>query len=158
MTPLESNIRLDHTSTLPTCRIAVVDDHPTDVAILQRALQRAQRRYVLDHFPDGEVALQAFGHQGASPEAPRPDLIVLDLHLHHSSGAEVLQYLRAHPVLHRVPVIVWTGYSLPHARLLVGDVPVDAYVLKTSDPTAAMAIGTLIKDMLTARQRAAAQD
>jgi chemotaxis family two-component system response regulator Rcp1 len=144
---------MDHTPPLPTCRIAVVDDHPTDVSILQRALQRAQLRCVLDHFPDGEAAIQAFVHQGAAHDAPYPDLIVLDLHLRHGSGAEVLQYLRAHPVLCRVPVIVWTGHSLPHARLLVGDVPVDAYVIKTSDPTAAMEVGTRIKDILTARWR-----
>ncbi len=46
--------------------------------------------------------------QGKYAQAPRPDIIVLDLNLPRKDGREVLSEVRSDPQLSRIPVVVFT--------------------------------------------------
>jgi CheY-like chemotaxis protein len=138
--------------TRPPVRIVVVEDNPADVYLLQRALQRAQLTFTLDHLSDGEEAVDFFYQQGKYRDAQRPDLIVLDITLPKLTGDEVLQKLRECPDLRRVPVIVWTTSRLLYDHRHMTALQVDGYVTKSSDLATAMAIGPLIKELLAARE------
>lgn len=97
--------------------VLVIDDDPLVRAILEHKL--AAKGYRVASAADGAAGL------GLARAAP-PDLIVLDMMMPMRSGREVLQDLRADPVLKDVPVVMLT------ARSGEGDV-VDALELGASD-------------------------
>lgn len=85
-------------------RIVIIDDNEGDVFLLGEALRREGL--------DCEIALANNGADGisilcgADAPAERPDCILLDLNLPKISGSRVLQTIREHPHLARVPVLV----------------------------------------------------
>lgn len=92
--------------------ILLVEDEPIDVLTIRRALQKAQVTNPMQVVGDGDAAVAYLG--GEPPYAdraayPLPIVILLDLKLPRRSGLEVLAWLRAQPVLKRLPVIVLTS-------------------------------------------------
>jgi CheY-like chemotaxis protein len=55
---------------------------------------------------DGEEAIEFLTRNGKYNDAPRPDLILLDLNLPKMDGREVLEKIKADPDLKRIPVLV----------------------------------------------------
>jgi len=108
-------------------RIVVVEDNAADVYLLQRALQQAQVAYDFYHLPDGEAALQFFLRQEPYCDAPRPDLLVLDVHLPRVDGFHVLQRLREQDLLHQIPVIALTTTSSSYDRAAMEALGIDHY-------------------------------
>jgi len=133
-------------------RIAVVEDNRADVYLLRRALQQAQVVYDCYHLPDGEAAIRFFLRQEPYCDAPRPDLLVLDVHLPRVDGFQVLQRLREQRVLHQIPVIALTTTSSSYDRAAMEALGIDHYVVKPFNLDAYMQVGQLIKAVLTARQ------
>src|SRR5215813_6399845 len=136
----------------PPARIVVVEDNAADVYLLQRALQQTRVNYVLDHLTDGEAAINFFLQRGKYQDAPRPDLLVLDLRLPKFDGGEVLQLLRERNVLQQIPVIVLTTSDAPLDRLAMEALHIDRYVVKSSDLDTFMHIGEIIKEVLAEKQ------
>lgn len=102
MVPLETNRDL----------ILLVEDDPSHVLLIQRAFQEAAVETPLQVVEDGDQALAYLAGYGpyANRELyPLPNLILLDLKLRRRSGFDILGWLRHHPGLKRIPVIVLTG-------------------------------------------------
>ncbi len=133
-------------------RIVVVEDNEADVYLLQKALQHAQVDHEFYHLPDGEAALHFFCRQAPYQDAPRPDLLVLDLHLPRLDGPQMLQRLRESDVLHQIPVIALTTSSAPYIRAVMEALGIDYYVVKSFNVDVYMQIGQLIKEILTGKQ------
>jgi CheY-like chemotaxis protein len=88
--------------------ILLVEDNPTDILITREALLQAKVLNKIHVVEDGEAAMQFLHREGAYLDAPRPDLIVLDLNLPKKSGQEVLEELKADPGLKYIPVVILT--------------------------------------------------
>lgn len=58
---------------------------------------------------DGVEALDFVHQRGEYTDAPRPDLVLLDLHVSRKDGEEVLSELKERPELRRIPVLVFTS-------------------------------------------------
>ncbi len=83
-------------------KILLVEDNPDDVLITQRTLKKGNLKDELFVVKDGEEALGFLNKRGAHQDAPKPDLIFLDLNLPKVSGLEVLEKIKqseqlAHP-------------------------------------------------------------
>ena len=93
--------------------VLLVEDDPDDRELTSRALQEDFVMTELHIVSDGEAAMEYLLQRGAySPDtAPRPDLILLDLNLPKLNGHQILERVRAHPVLKGTPVIVLTTSS-----------------------------------------------
>jgi len=90
-------------------RILVVDDDPANVILLERILLRSGHKDVCCT-TDSREAIDLFKAFG-------PDLVLLDLHMPHKDGFEVLAELRPLLSAHRyLPVLVLTGDPTPEAR------------------------------------------
>jgi two-component system response regulator len=60
---------------------------------------------------DGEEAIEFLHRRGAYVDAPRPDIVLLDLNLPRVDGNEVLAEIKSHPDLAKIPIIVLTSSS-----------------------------------------------
>jgi CheY-like chemotaxis protein len=64
--------------------------------------------------PDGEEAIAFLRQAGPYTDAPRPDLVILDLNLPRKDGRAVLAEAKSEPALRTIPVVVFTtSYSRP---------------------------------------------
>lgn len=107
----------------PTLRILVVEDEPDIAAVLVDYL-RAQG-YAVQHFADGEAALQAV-------LAAPPDLLLLDLMLPGRDGLAVLRAVRQR--LPTLPAILLTARVEEVDRLLGLEFGADDYICKPFSP------------------------
>lgn len=92
--------------------ILLVEDDPNDVLLVQRAFRKGNLSAAVHVASDGQQAEDYLaGRDGYSDRAqhPLPALVLLDLKLPRKSGHEVLAWLRAQPVLKRMPVVVLTS-------------------------------------------------
>ncbi len=97
------------TATAHPIEILLVEDNPLDARLLQEVFSLRDITYHVHVVPDGERAL-AFLYRGVEyADAPRPDVVLLDLHLPEMTGFEVLAAIKQHAHLKDIPVIVLTG-------------------------------------------------
>ena len=88
--------------------VLLVEDHPGDVRLMQEAFRRFNRSVHLHVATDGVEAMAFLGRLGAFVDAPRPDLILLDLNLPRMDGREVLAAIKEDPGLKTIPTVVLT--------------------------------------------------
>jgi CheY-like chemotaxis protein len=86
--------------------ILLVEDSPTDAMIIREILAQVRARNLLHVVEDGIQALDFLRQRGPYADAPRPDLILLDLQLPRKSGQEVLAEIKADERLRPIPVVV----------------------------------------------------
>lgn len=85
-----------------------VEDNDLDAEALERALGQIQIPKNLRRVEDGQAALDYLHRRGQYAEAPRPDVILLDLNMPGISGHEVLQHVKKDDDLKTIPVIILT--------------------------------------------------
>jgi two-component system, chemotaxis family, response regulator Rcp1 len=91
--------------------ILLVEDSPDAAELTSEALRDGRVRNRLHWVEDGEDAIAFLSRQGKYADAPRPDLILLDLELPRKSGMEVLAEVKENPEWKRIPVVIMTGSS-----------------------------------------------
>jgi CheY-like chemotaxis protein len=141
--------KMNPTETSAPIRIAVVEDNPTDIYLLQKVLERVQLHFVIDHLEDGEEALLFLLRQGKHLQAPIPDLIILDLNMPRMSGAELINRIRKDPTLQTIPVMVLSTSDTLEDKRQMAELGVVLYLTKSSKLTDYYAIGETIKEFLT---------
>lgn len=88
--------------------ILLVEDSPGDVRLTREAFNDARIANNLHVAADGEAALDFLLRRGGHEQAPRPDLILLDLNLPKKDGREVLAEIKDSASLKHIPVVVLT--------------------------------------------------
>ena len=111
-------------------RILLVEDSPSDVAIMVAALREGRIANDLRTVGDGEAAMDFLRCQGAYVDAERPDLIILDLNLPKKDGREVLAEVKADSELRTIPIIVLTTSAAEADILRAYQFHANAYVTK----------------------------
>ncbi len=89
--------------------ILLVEDNPADVRVLETYFRNSVGGYRLHVVRCGEEALSFLYHGVEYTNAPRPDIVLLDLNLGEVTGFEVLAAIKRHEHLSDIPVIVLTG-------------------------------------------------
>jgi CheY-like chemotaxis protein len=115
-----------------TINVLLVEDDPGDVLMTREAFEENLHNR-LDVVTDGAAALDYLRHEGPYTEAPRPDLILLDLNLPRRDGREVLEEIKADPDLRHIPVIVLTTSQAEEDVLRSYQLHANAYVTKPVD-------------------------
>lgn len=93
---------------MKVAEILLVEDSPSDIRLTQEALKDSKLINNLHVVEDGVEAMDFLCQRPPYAHAPRPDLILLDLNLPKKSGFEVLQEIKSHPSLMRIPVVILT--------------------------------------------------
>jgi CheY-like chemotaxis protein len=82
---------------------------------------------------DGRQALDFLQRIGDYGDAPRPDLILLDLNLPRMDGRQVLQGIKSDPDLRRIPVVILTTSDAETDVLMSYDLHANCYLTKPID-------------------------
>src|SRR5437764_8539156 len=113
--------------------ILLVEDSPDDANLTVDALRDGRVRNRVTVVEDGVEAMAYLRRQGRYAEAPRPDLILLDLNLPRKNGREVLAEVKQDPHLRRIPVVVMTSSDDETDVLAAYNLYVNCYVTKPVD-------------------------
>jgi CheY-like chemotaxis protein len=113
--------------------ILLVEDNPGDVRLAQEALKESKVRNKLFIVEDGVEAMMFLHQQGKYKDAPRPDLILLDLNLPRKSGREVLTEVKTDENLKRIPVVVLTVSKAEEDIAKCYDHHANCYITKPLD-------------------------
>lgn len=113
--------------------ILLVEDNPGDARLTIEAMREAKLRNRLHVVEDGVEAMQFLRREGRFGDAPRPDLILLDLNLPKKDGREVLAEIKSDPALKRIPVVVLTTSHAEEDVLRAYDLHANCYVTKPVD-------------------------
>ena len=89
-----------------TFEILLVDDNAGDVRLLQEAFREVDPTLHLHVANDGVEAVAFLEQQGDHIDAPRPDLILLDLNLPKVDGREVLAHVKEDASLRTIPTLI----------------------------------------------------
>lgn len=114
-------------------QILLVEDSLADVELTLEALQDAKIANEVTVVRDGQAAVDHLLRTGDAPDAPRPDLVILDLNLPKLSGHEVLARMRADPELRRVPVAILTTSAAEKDVVKGYDLGANCYLTKPVD-------------------------
>jgi chemotaxis family two-component system response regulator Rcp1 len=96
--PLESN-------DMPR-QVLLIEDNPGDVRLMQDAFRAANADLHLHVVSDGNEAMAFLRCEDAYADAPRPDLILLDLKLPNMNGSGVLARIKEDNNLKTIPKLV----------------------------------------------------
>ena len=113
--------------------ILLVEDNPADVRLTQEALKEGKVYNNLHWAKDGVEALEFLHRQGRYADAPRPDIILLDLNLPKKDGREVLQDIKKDDKLKRIPVVILTTSKAEEDVLKSYNLHANCYVTKPVD-------------------------
>jgi len=145
MTATTGSIERDTPTTLPRSNlmssasrgepieILLVEDSPDDAEMTIDALRDGRLRNRITHVEDGIEAMAFLRRQGKYATAPRPDLILLDLHMPRMNGREVLAEVKEDPELRRIPVVMMTQSKDEQDILAAYNLHVNCYVTKPVD-------------------------
>jgi two-component system, chemotaxis family, response regulator Rcp1 len=109
-----------------------VEDEDAAVFLLETALREANIEVELRRVANGEEALAFLNRTGAYHDAPRPDLILLDLNLPRKGGLEVLSEIQGSEALRNLSVVVFTSSSLANDRKRSLALGAQEYITKPS--------------------------
>jgi two-component system, chemotaxis family, response regulator Rcp1 len=113
--------------------ILLVEDSPDDADLTIDALREGKVRNHITHVEDGVEAMAFLRREGKYSDAPRPDIILLDLNLPRKNGREVLAEVKSSDDLKRIPVVVMTSSDDERDILEAYNRHVNCYVTKPVD-------------------------
>ncbi|WP_028322517.1 response regulator [Desulfatiglans anilini] len=123
-------------------KILLVEDNPADVELTAENLASSKILHDLFVVGDGVKAMDFLRRQGEYADVPRPHLVLLDLNLPRKDGREVLEEMKADPVLKRIPVVVLTSSKAEEDVIKSYDLQASAYVVK---PVDLQGFGSIVK-------------
>jgi len=119
--------------------IMLVEDDPSDAAILLRSFEKAGVMNPIVHLKNGDDALgylSGIGRYSDRVKHPLPVLILLDLKLPGTSGLQLLQWLRTRRDIKRIPVVVLTADESSSTINAAYDLGANSYLVKPGDGAA----------------------
>ena len=110
--------------------ILLVEDSKGDVGLIEEVFGEAKIRNNLHIAEDGEEAILFLNNKGQFLDAPRPDIILLDLNLPKKDGREVLEEVKEDDNLKNIPIVVLTTSKAEEDILRSYNLHANAYITK----------------------------
>jgi CheY-like chemotaxis protein len=110
--------------------ILLVEDNPNDVVLTRETLRDAKVFNNLHVAEDGEEALRFLRREDEFADAPRPDLILMDLNLPNIDGRELLAIIKDEDDLKTIPVVILTTSEADEDILATYKLHANCYITK----------------------------
>ena len=110
-----------------------IDDDPNDGELFQAAVRRASVDFLVQHVTDGEQAMAYLTGRGIYANRnlyPLPALVLLDLKMPRATGFDVLCWIRNHPEIGNLPIVVFSGSELQDDIQQAYSGGADSYLVK----------------------------
>ncbi len=111
----------------------MVEDNPGDVRLTIEALKEGKIANQINVAVDGMDAMAFLHREGKYSNAPKPDLILLDLNLPKKNGREVLAEIKIDPNLRCIPVVVLTSSQAEKDIVMTYNLHANCYITKPVD-------------------------
>jgi two-component system, chemotaxis family, response regulator Rcp1 len=126
--------------------ILLVEDNAGDARLAQEAMKESKIHNGLHHIQDGVEAMDFLRKKGKYADAPRPDLVLLDLNLPKKDGREVLAEIKADENLKRIPVVILTISEAEEDILKTYNLHANCFITKPIDLDQFIKVVISIKD------------
>ncbi|MEA3179358.1 MAG: hypothetical protein QOI59_2881 [Gammaproteobacteria bacterium] len=113
--------------------VLLIEDSVGDVRLTREAFNDAKVHINLHVATDGVDAMAFLRRDGPHVNAPRPDLILLDLNLPKKDGREVLKEIKESPELGVIPVVILTTSASEADILRTYQLHANCYITKPVD-------------------------
>jgi chemotaxis family two-component system response regulator Rcp1 len=115
-----------------TIEVLLVEDNPGDARLAREAFKNGgeQSPNSLHFVTDGVEAMRFLRREDGYSDAPRPNIILLDLNLPRKDGREVLEEIKSDPELKLIPVIVMTTSRAEQDIVESYELQANAYLTK----------------------------
>jgi two-component system, chemotaxis family, response regulator Rcp1 len=110
--------------------VLLVEDSPGDVRLTREAFKDAKVHVNMHVAEDGIQAMAFLKREGKHCNAPRPDMILLDLNLPKKGGREVLEEIKESPALKSIPVVILTTSASEADILRSYELHANCYITK----------------------------
>lgn len=114
--------------------VLLVEDNPGDAHLTQEAFDEGSITNTLHTVSDGVKALDFLYQRGDYTDAPRPDIVLLDLNLPRKNGDAVLEEVKEDRDLRHIPIIILTSSEAEDDITNAYDHYANAYLTKPVDP------------------------
>jgi CheY-like chemotaxis protein len=131
----------------PRPEILMVEDNPGDVRLMVEALREGKVRSHVTVAEDGIQAMAILQRRGQYRDAPRPDLILLDLNLPRMPGGEVLAKVKSDTDLRQIPVVIVTTAYVEEDVFNAFDQNANCFVTKPTDLDEYAHVVKMIQDL-----------
>jgi two-component system, chemotaxis family, response regulator Rcp1 len=118
---------------LAPIEVLLVEDSVGDVRLTREAFKDARVHINLHVAVDGDDAMTFLKRERQYADAPRPDLILLDLNLPKKDGREVLKEIKESPTLAIIPVVILTTSASEEDILRTYQLHANCYITKPVD-------------------------
>ena len=115
--------------------ILQVEDDENDILLLEHACQQAELPPIFKIASDGQEAIEYLSGEGKFADRARypiPRLVLLDLKMPRKDGFEVLEWIRRHPTLKWLVVIMFTSSAQPRDVNAAYELGVNSFIVKPS--------------------------
>ena len=126
--------------------ILLAEDNRGDVFLVHEALRAHGLEYEMHVASDGSEVERYLDL--LSPDAPYPDVFLLDLNLPESDGYDILARFRLYPECANIPVIIISSSDSPKDRQRADLLAATTYFRKPSDLRAFILLGELVKSVV----------
>jgi chemotaxis family two-component system response regulator Rcp1 len=127
-------------------RVLLVEDNPGDVRLTREAFHEANDSIQMHVASDGVEAMAFLRREDPHADAPRPDLILLDLNLPKMDGREVLAHVKGDAGLKTIPTVILTTSDAEADVLKSYQLHANAFVSKPLQLDAFQSLVTCIND------------
>ncbi len=100
------------TTAIRPVEILLIEDNPVDIRMTKEAFKDFRVANNLHVVTDGQAGTDFIYQRGEYTDAPRPNLILLDLNLPKKNGSKILNEVKADPKLRAIPVVILTTSDL----------------------------------------------
>jgi chemotaxis family two-component system response regulator Rcp1 len=115
---------------LAPIEVLLVEDSVGDVRLTREAFKDARVHINLHVAVDGDDAMAFLKRERQYADAPRPDLILLDLNLPKKDGREVLKEIKESSTLAIIPVVILTTSASEEDILRTYQLHANCYITK----------------------------
>jgi chemotaxis family two-component system response regulator Rcp1 len=111
-------------------QVLLVEDSPGDARLTQEAFRATANTMRLHIVADGVEAMAFLRREGIHADAPRPDLILLDLNLPKMDGRQVLAQVKEDDSLKLIPTVILTTSNSDEDILKSYELQANCYLSK----------------------------
>ena len=120
-------------SDLEFTKILLVEDNPADTRLFKEAFKESSFKNEFYTVKNSNEATNFLNRRKKYINAPKPDLILLDINLTHTDGFDVLKKVKTSDYLKLTPVIIISASRNEKDMLYAYEYHANAFIVKPSD-------------------------